>query len=599
MNKDVQWFAYFGLQEGFLNQRICRVIYRKWGEDTDLLTLGEYVLDERFTDDYELVQRLVDQAYDRAIKGESPPEHPFKDLRKKSANTKGFFLKRDPLSDTATPQQVAVQSQQDAVAVQSQQDAATTRHEATSTQQDTTLPQENTTLPQQDTTLPQQDTATPQQIAIQSQQVAQQPIDPDSPVVDHETACHSEQMASFSLDVPQSWPDFASLAALSDDAIRQVVVQLLIEGQRYAASDVHISSGSRPFIRQYRKIHYISDTVLTEQDAFRLNTALLSEAQRDSFERQQDFDYALALDASNRFRVNLMIQKMGAAGTYRIIPNKILTLEELGFNNADIIKKLLTYHNGLVLVTGPVGSGKTATLAALIHELNQTRQDHIITVEAPIEVVQLSQHCQITQREVGPQTATFHSALKGALRQDPDIIVIGEMRDLETVEMAIRASETGHLVIATMHTQDATTTLNRLLDVFPAAQQTQIRAMVSESLKGIICQRLLPNLTGGISLACELLLNNTAVANMIRESKNEGLVNAIETGLQEGMALMDKSIMKLYFDQVISQDVAVANMTNRVFINQVKPSSPASANGADSTATTKANKKKKFGKTNT
>jgi twitching motility protein PilT len=225
---------------------------------------------------------------------------------------------------------------------------------------------------------------------------------------------------------------------------------------------------------------------------------------------------------------------------------------------------MLSYHNGLILVTGPVGSGKTTTLASMVAYLNETRTDHIITVEDPIEVVQPARGCNVTQREVGPHTRTFASALKGALREDPDIIVIGELRDLETIEMAISASETGHLVIGTMHTSDAATTLNRLLDVFSPAQQAQIRASVAESLRGIVCQRLLPGTDGGLVLACEILVSNTAIQNLIREGKSAGLRNTMETGVKEGMCLMDNAVFALHQDRAISSEVAMQNINNRV-----------------------------------
>ncbi len=206
----------------------------------------------------------------------------------------------------------------------------------------------------------------------------------------------------------------------------------------------------------------------------------------------------------------------------------------------------------------------------MVREINGTRTDHIITVEDPIEIVLTSERCQITQRGVGPHTRSFRSALKGALRQDPDIIVIGEMRDLETIEMAISASETGHLVIGTMHTSDASTTLNRLLDVFPPAQQPQIRAMVAESLRGIVCQRLLPGKEGGVVLAVELLLRNMAVSALIREGKTEGLVNVMETGKREGMQLMDAAIMDLWRTGYIADEVVLENVKNRLLHREVR-----------------------------
>ena len=339
---------------------------------------------------------------------------------------------------------------------------------------------------------------------------------------------------------------------------------LLRDCARYGASDLHLSAGARPFIRTQRALKQLANHVLTEDDALRLNTALLAPHQRKIFTDLRDYDYALALDGTSRFRVNLMIHKGGVSGCYRMVPATIPKLDQLGLRNLDAIRKLLSYHNGLILVTGPVGSGKTTTLAALVAELNATRQDHIITVEDPIEVVQPAQGCNITQREVGPHTVSFASALKGALREDPDVIVIGELRDLETIEMAISASETGHLVIGTMHTSDAATTLNRLLDVFPPSQQTQIRASVAESLRGILCQRLLPAKDGSLVLASEFLVANTAVSALIRDGKTQGLRNVLETGLREGMTLMENVVFELYAKGVISADTARQNISSRM-----------------------------------
>jgi twitching motility protein PilT len=338
---------------------------------------------------------------------------------------------------------------------------------------------------------------------------------------------------------------------------------LLVAAGEFGASDLHLSAGAAPFLRKQRELLPLADHVLTADESFRLNTALLAPHQRAVFEDRKDFDYALALDATHRYRVNLMVHKGGPAGAYRMVPARIPRLDDLGLRNPDVVRKLLTYHNGLILVTGPVGAGKTTTLAALVAELNETREDHVITVEDPIEVVQPSKGCNITQREVGPHTKSFASALKGALREDPDVIVIGELRDLETIEMAISASETGHLVIGTMHTSDAATTLNRLLDVFPPAQQTQIRASVAESLRGVICQRLLPAATDGLVLACEILVANAAVANLIREGKTQGLRNVMETGLKDGMCLMENVVFDLYQNRLISADTARRNILNR------------------------------------
>ncbi|MEI7552233.1 MAG: PilT/PilU family type 4a pilus ATPase [Verrucomicrobiota bacterium] len=362
-------------------------------------------------------------------------------------------------------------------------------------------------------------------------------------------------------------PEFAfeTIGLLDDAALAAGVRGLLRATSRHAASDLHLSTGARPFIRKHRQLIFISDYQLTADDALRLNTALLSAGQKKIFLERKDYDYALALSATDRYRVNLMFHKTGAAGAYRMVPEKVRSLEELGYTaHLNTLKKLLSHHNGLILITGPVGSGKTTTLASMVSYLNETRTDHIITVEDPIEVVQPARGCNVTQREVGPHTQSFFTALKGALREDPDVIVIGELRDLETIEMAITASETGHLVIGTMHTSDAATTLNRLLDVFPPSQQTQIRASVAESLRGVVCQRLLPASDGGLTLACEILISNTAIQNLIREGKNQGLRNTMETGVREGMCLMDNVVFTLWQEKKISAATALANLTNRV-----------------------------------
>lgn len=358
---------------------------------------------------------------------------------------------------------------------------------------------------------------------------------------------------------------FATMEALSDADFLAAFRALLRQSSDFGASDLHLSTGARPFIRKNRQLSFLTDYVLTADDALDLNTALLSEGQKKIFLERKDYDYALALGDSERYRVNLMFHKGGPAGSYRIVPDKVRSLADLGFAaHWGTLEKLLSYHNGLILITGPAGSGKTTTLASMVAYLNETRTDHIITVEDPIEVVQPAKGCNVTQREVGQHTQSFASALKGALREDPDVIIIGELRDLETIEMAITASETGHLVIGTMHTSDAATTLNRVLDVFPPGQLPQIRASVAESLRGVVCQRLLPATDGGVTLACEILINNTAIQNLIREGKSQTLRNTMETGVREGMCLMDSVVFGLWQERKITAQTALANITNRV-----------------------------------
>jgi twitching motility protein PilT len=363
--------------------------------------------------------------------------------------------------------------------------------------------------------------------------------------------------------------DFTRIDSLSEQALKTFMLELLSAAQAAGASDLHLSAGTPPYIRSMRALEYLDTVPLSAEQAHKLNTCLLSAAHQQIFSARNDFDYAFAMEGGRRIRVNVMQHKQGTKGTYRIVPERLLSLAELGFPNPAVIQKLLSYHNGLILVTGPVGAGKTTTLNSLINEINQTRDDHIITVEDPIEFLHTSQGCNVTQRQVGQHTANFASALRSALREDPDIIVIGELRDLATIEMAISASETGHLVIGTMHTSDATTTLNRLLDVFPPSQQPQIRAMVAQSLRGVICQRLLPGRDHGLQLACEILINNTAVSAMVRDAKTQGIPSVIETNRREGMIAMDNAVLALWQEKKISDQTAADNILNRLVRQQI------------------------------
>lgn len=372
-----------------------------------------------------------------------------------------------------------------------------------------------------------------------------------------------------------------------------ILARILVGVRAHGASDLHISAGARPFFRKSMQNQFLEDELVDPRAAEALNLALLSTEQRQELEAELDLDYALALDDDNRFRVNLMYHRDGLAGSYRLVPNGVSALEELGFRSCETIESMLSHHNGLILVTGPVGSGKTTTLAALVNILNHEREDHIITVEDPIEIVQRSDQCNITQREVGKHTRSFFTALKGALREDPDIIVIGELRDLETIEMAITAAETGHLVIGTLHTSDASTTLNRILDVFPPSQQAQIRSMTAESLRGIVCQRLLPTVDGGVTVAEELLVSTIAVGNIIREGKMHQLRAVLETGSSLGMRLMDQSVQDLYLEGVISKEIAFANIGDLNMKQRLEQGQGPAAKQSQGAAAEAAPKKKK------
>ena len=367
-------------------------------------------------------------------------------------------------------------------------------------------------------------------------------------------------------------PSLRDVSRMTDEQVADTMRQLLLALRVYGASDLHISSNSPLFIRKNLQLERIDpEWVLPDADVVRLNMALLTEEQRETFRRNQDMNLGLQIGRA-RFRTALMFHKDGMSGAYRLVPDKIMSLEELGFLPADAknIRRLLDYNNGLILVTGPLGSGKTTTLASMVEVANNSREAHVITVEDPIEIVQTSKGCQITQREIGSCTNSYHAALKGALREDPDIIVIGEMHDLETIENAITASETGHLVIGTLHTCDAGNTLNRVLDVFPPSQQPQIRAMTAGSLRGIVCQRLIPAANGGLTIAYELLINTIAVANIISEGKIYQLKATMQIGSKAGMCTLDQNLLEKYKAGHITADTALAYMKDTSIIDQIK-----------------------------
>src|SRR5215210_4694150 len=336
------------------------------------------------------------------------------------------------------------------------------------------------------------------------------------------------------------------------------VDQYLQIGQESDASDVHLGVHAQPIWRRFGTLEpiWLQADPLTPADTERLAMGFLNDAQKHQLADRGDVDFAYATSLG-RFRASVVRHRLGIDLVFRIISTNLRTMDELGL--PPMLKLLTQYHNGLVLVTGSVGSGKSTTLAALIEEVNQTRHDHIITLEDPIEYIINSKNCHVTQREVHTHTLSFAAALRGALREDPDVIMVGEMRDLETISLAITASETGHLVLGTLHTGNASRTLDRLLDVFPIDQQEQIRVMVSESLRGVISQQLIPRIDrAGRVLALETLTNTPAVANVIREAKTFMLPGIIQTGTKQGMQLMDDALMNLYDQKLISAEEAYA-----------------------------------------
>jgi twitching motility protein PilT len=295
---------------------------------------------------------------------------------------------------------------------------------------------------------------------------------------------------------------------------------------------------------------------LTADNTVALAEGFLSNAQKTQLNDRGDADFAYA-NSFGRFRTSVVRQRLGVDLVFRIVNTEVRTMDELGLPQH--LKLLTRYQNGLILVTGSVGSGKSTTLAALVEQVNIERREHIITLEDPIEYVLAPKGCHITQREVHTHTRSFAAALRGALREDPDVIMVGEMRDLETISLAITASETGHLVLGTLHTGNASRTLDRLLDVFPDDQQEQIRIMVSESLRGVISQQLIPRIDGqGRVLALETLTNTPAVANVIREARTYMLPGIIQTGKKQGMQLMDDALVDLYSQGLISAEEAYA-----------------------------------------
>ena len=320
-------------------------------------------------------------------------------------------------------------------------------------------------------------------------------------------------------------------------------------------SDLHVSSGMRPLFRQFGELKPASDQILTHDVVKKLLFEILNDEQKATFEERNDLDFAHELTGLARFRVNYFMQQRGISGAFRLIPSTVESLEKLGF--PEILKDFAGLSRGLVLITGPTGCGKSTTLAAMVDYINKTRSDHIVTIEDPIEFVHSSDKCLIHHRQVGIHTKSFSGALRACLREDPDIIMLGEMRDLETIELAITAAETGHLVFATLHTSSAPKTIDRIIDAFPAGQQSQIRTMLSESLKGIVCQQLLKRTDKpGRVAALEILVVNNAVSNLIREGKIFQIPSVLQTGKQLGMQMLDTGIMQYYKDGIISAEEA-------------------------------------------
>jgi len=320
-------------------------------------------------------------------------------------------------------------------------------------------------------------------------------------------------------------------------------------------SDLHISVGAPPIIRIHGDLTRITPNVLPQEETKKLLYEIMSPYQQKRFEDEKEIDFAYSVPGIGRFRANVFLQNRGIAAVFRIIPEKILTIEEL--QSPPQLLNFAKLHKGLVLCTGPTGSGKSTTLAALIDYVNRTRADHIITIEDPIEFVHPNKKCLVNQRELGSHTDSFAAALRSALREDPDVILVGELRDQETIQLALTAAETGHLVFGTLHTSSAPKTVDRIIDVFPAGQQGQIRTQLSETLKGVIAQTLLKRKDGGRIAAVEILVGNAAIANLIREGKTFQIPSILQTSKSEGMQTLDMALLDLYERNLITAETCL------------------------------------------
>ena len=350
-----------------------------------------------------------------------------------------------------------------------------------------------------------------------------------------------------------------------DDLLRQM--------KQHGASDLHLTSGSAPYMRihgEMVKLNYRSVNADTCQS---LINEILTEKQKELFSEESDLDLSYPLNGVGRFRVNVFMQRHGISAVFRLIPENIKTISELDL--PEQLADLIDVSEGLILVTGPTGSGKSTTLSSLIHTINQEQQAHIITIEDPIEFVHENHRCLISQREIASHTRSFNTALRAALREDPDIILVGEMRDLETIQLAITAAETGHLVFATLHTNSAIKTIDRVIDVFPEGQQTQIRVMLSESLRGVVAQALLPRpgRQGRVPVV-EVLVNVPAVANLIREGKTHQIASVMQTSRAHGMMTFEAATHDLIQKGLVDQEDGLSFLRRRSASKQLNGSSP-------------------------
>ncbi|MBK6355346.1 MAG: type IV pilus twitching motility protein PilT [Betaproteobacteria bacterium] len=340
------------------------------------------------------------------------------------------------------------------------------------------------------------------------------------------------------------------------------ITELLAFSVKNKASDLHLSAGLPPMIRVHGDVRRINLPAMEHKDVHGMVYDIMNDGQRKIYEETLECDFSFEIPNLARFRVNAFNQHRGAGAVFRTIPTKVLTLEEL--NCPKIFKEISEYPRGIVLCTGPTGSGKSTTLAAMVNHVNENDYGHILTVEDPIEFVHESKKCLINQREVGPHTLSFSNALRAALREDPDVILVGEMRDLETIRLALSAAETGHLVFGTLHTSSAAKTVDRIVDVFPAAEKEMVRSMLSESLRAVISQTLMKTKDGsGRVAAHEIMIGTPAIRNLIRENKVAQMYSAIQTGQNFGMQTLDQNLIDLVRRNVVSSSEARYRAANK------------------------------------
>ena len=340
------------------------------------------------------------------------------------------------------------------------------------------------------------------------------------------------------------------------------IQNLLQEMVQKGGTDLHITTQAPPTIRIHGKLQPLSYPPLTPAETKQIIYAILTDAQKHRFEEDLELDFSFGIKGIARFRANVFMQRGAVAGAFRLIPYEIRGFKELGLPPA--VEKLCDKPRGLILVTGPTGSGKSTTLAAMIDKVNRERQEHIVTIEDPVEYLHKHQKCIVNQRELHSDTHSFHNALRSVLREDPDVVLIGEMRDLETIEAALRIAETGHLTFATLHTNSCVETINRIIDVFPQNQQSQVRTQLSFVLEGILCQSLLPRKDGrGRVLAVEILIPNAGIRNLIREDKIHQIYSMMQTAqATTGMQTYNQSLATLVFKNLISKEVALGRSSN-------------------------------------